>query len=169
MNKKLITAFLAAALLFTQLPAALAASVPSREDAAQALAALDIMVGDQSGNLNLGAPVTRAEFAKLVVAATPGGESVGDTVGVSPYPDVPRDHWAAPWIKAAVDQGLVKGNLYGCFEPGRTITLAEGVTIVLRLLGYQDGDFTGVWPAGQMARYRALKLDAGSPAARTRL
>ena len=76
MNKKLITAFLAAALLFTQLPAALAASVPSREDAAQALAALDIMVGDQSGNLNLGAPVTRAEFAKLVVAATPGDQGI---------------------------------------------------------------------------------------------
>ena len=35
------------------------------------------------------------------------------------------------------------------------------MTIVLRLLGYQDSDFTGVWPSGQMAQYRALKLNEG--------
>lgn len=160
MKKRMLSALLAGALLLALAPAALAAA-PSQEEAAQVLAALDIMVGDENGSLNLGSTVTRAEFAKLSVAATPAGDTVGDTVSVSPYPDVPRTNWAAPWIKAAVDQGLVKGNLYGYFEPNRTITLAEGVTIVLRLLGYQDGDFTGVWPAGQMAQYRALKLDQG--------
>lgn len=125
------------------------------------LAALDIMVGDESGNLNLGATVTRAEFTKLAVAASTSRDAVGDTVSVKPYPDVPQSHWAAPYIKAAVDLGLVQGDLHGNFNPGRSITLAEGVTIVLRLLGYQDSDFTGVWPSGQMAQYRALKLNEG--------
>ena len=141
-------------------PAALAAA-PAEEEAAQVLAALDIMVGDESGNLNLGATVTRAEFTKLAVAASTSRDAVGDTVSVKPYPDVPQSHWAAPYIKAAVDLGLVQGDLHGNFNPGRSITLAEGVTIVLRLLGYQDSDFTGVWPSGQMAQYRALKLNEG--------
>lgn len=160
MKKRLLSGLLALALLVSLLPAALAAA-PGEADAAQALAALDIMVGDQSGNLNLNATVTRAEFTKMAVAASPMRDAVGDTVSVKPYPDVPQDNWAAPWVKAAVDQGLVQGDLHGNFNPGRTITLAEGVTIVLRLLGYADSDFTGVWPSGQMAQYRALKLDQG--------
>ena len=151
---------LAVVLVLGLAPAALAAA-PAEEEAAQVLAALDIMVGDESGNLNLGATVTRAEFTKLAVAASTSRDAVGDTVSVKPYPDVPQSHWAAPYIKAAVDLGLVQGDLHGNFNPGRSITLAEGVTIVLRLLGYQDSDFTGVWPSGQMAQYRALKLNEG--------
>lgn len=68
------------------------------------------MVGDESGNLNLGATVTRAEFTKLAVAASTHRDAVGDTVSVKPYPDVPQSHWAAPYIKAAVDLGLVQGD-----------------------------------------------------------
>jgi len=160
MKKRLLSALLAVVMLFALAPAAFAAT-PDESECAQVLAALDIMVGDENGNLNLGNNVSRAEFAKLAVAASTSRDLVGDAVSVSPYPDVPMSHWAAPYIKAAVDLNLVKGNLRGYFEPDRTITLAEGVTIVLHLLGYQDSDFTGVWPSGQMAQYKALKLDAG--------
>lgn len=124
-------------------------------------AALDIMVGDSDGNLELGRAVTRAEFTKMAVAASTSRDAVGDTVPVKPYPDVPKPTGAAPWIKAAVDLGLVQGDLRGYFNPTQTITLAEGVTIVLRLLGYPDSAFTGVWPSGQMAQYKALKLNEG--------
>ena len=161
MKKRLLSALLLAALVLSLAPAALAAAAPDQEQAAEALAALDIMVGDENGNLNLGNTVTRAEFTKLAVAASTARDGVGDAVSVKPYPDVPQNHWAAPYIKAAVDLGLVEGDLQGYFNPQRSITLAEGVTIVLRLLGYTDSDFTGVWPAGQMAQYRALGLDAG--------
>ncbi len=159
-RKRILSGLLAAIVLISLTPAALAAT-PTVDDAAQALAALDIMVGDQDGNLNLDKTVTRAEFTKLAVAASPMRESVGDTVSVKPYPDVPQNHWAAPSVKAAVDLGLVQGDLRGNFNPGRSITLAEGVTIVLRLLGYEDSEFTGMWPSGQMAQYRALDLDRG--------
>ena len=164
MKQRLLSGLLCAALVLGLLPGlapAAQAAAPAEEDAAQVLAALDIMVGDASGNLNLDASVTRAEFTKMAVAASTSRDAVGDTVAVKPYPDVPQTHWAAPYIKAAVDLGLVQGDLHGNFNPGRTITLAEGVTIVLRLLGYEDADFTGVWPSGQMAQYRALDLDEG--------
>ena len=160
MKHRLLSGLLAAGLLLGLAPAALAAP-PVEGGAAQVLAALDIMVGDESGNLNLGATVTRAEFTKLAVAASTSRDTVGDAVAVKPYPDVPQTHWAAPYVKAAVDLSLVQGDLYGRFNPDQKITLAEGVTILLRLLGYTDSDFTGLWPAGQMAQYRALDLDEG--------
>ena len=58
MKKRFLSALLAAALALTLLPTALAAT--AAEDASQVLAALDIMVGDENGSLNLSAPVTRA-------------------------------------------------------------------------------------------------------------
>ena len=160
MKQRLLSGLLALVLALGLAPAALAAA-PTEDQAAQALAALDIMVGDENGDLALDRTITRAEFTKLAVAASTSRDTVGDTVAVKPYPDVPQTHWAAPYIKAAVDLGLVQGDLRGYFNPDRTITLAEGVTLVLRLLGYEDSQFTGVWPSGQMAQYRALDLDEG--------
>lgn len=160
MKKRILPILLTLALAASLLPAALAAPAPV-EDVAQVLAALDVMTGDQYGNLMLDRTVTRAEFTKLSIAASPMGKNVGAATTVSPYPDVPYTAWEAPYVEAAVAAGLVKGNLYGYFEPQREITLKEGVTIVLRLLGYSDGDFSGVWPTGQMTLYRNLDLDEG--------
>ena len=80
---------------------------------------------------------------------------------MSPYPDVPYTNWAAPYVEAAVSAGYVSGYLDGTFRPNHNISLAEGVTIALRLLGYQDSDFSGVYPTGQLAKYRSLGLDQG--------
>ena len=160
MKKRWITALLCLALLAGLIPAAQGVT-PGEEQAAQVLSALDIMVGDEEGNLNLGAIITRAEFTKLVMAASPQRESVGDAASVSPYPDVPRTHWAAPYVQAAVEAGYVNGYLDGTFRPSNPITLAEGVVMALRLLGYENSDFSGAYPAGQMAAYRNLGLDVG--------
>lgn len=157
MKKRVLSALLAAALTLSLVTPALA--VTSQDDAAQVLAALDIMTGDGSGNLNLSAPVTRAEFVKMLMAASP--ISVGDVTYVSPYPDVPASHWAAPYVEAAVTAGYVTGYLDGTFRPSNTITLAEGVVMALRLLGYTNEDFSGSFPAGQMAMYKTLDLDEG--------
>lgn len=157
MKKRVLSALLAAALTLSLACPALA--VTSRDDAAQALAALDIMTGDENGDLNLSAPVTRAEFVKMLMAASP--ISVGDVTYVSPYPDVPASHWAAPYVEAAVTVGYVTGYLDGTFRPANTITLAEGVVMALRLLGYSNEDFSGSFPAGQMSMYKTLDLDEG--------
>ena len=69
MKKRLLSGLLAVVLVLGLLPAAFAAA-PAQEEAAQVLAALDIMVGDENGNLNLDRAVTRAEFTKMAVAAS---------------------------------------------------------------------------------------------------
>ena len=157
MKKRVLAALLAAALSLSLVTPALA--LTRREEAAQVLSALAIMTGDEKGDLDLSAPVTRAEFVKMLMAASP--ISVGDVTYVSPYPDVPASHWAAPYVEAAVAAGYVTGYLDGTFRPDSQIQLVEGVSMVLSLLGYTNEDFSGAWGSGQMAKYQSLNLDRG--------
>lgn len=161
-RKRLLSALLSAVLLagLMVLPAGAANTVASVGEAAQVVSALGIMVGDESGDLQLSKQVTRAEFITMVVNASGAGDQVGQASS-SPYPDVPKSHWAAGYVEAAVKAGLITGYLDGTFRPSNPITLAEGATIVLKLLGYAPGDFSGDYPSGQMATYRNLKLDRG--------
>lgn len=160
-TKRLISALLAVCLtLALTLPASAAGSAASLEEAAQAVTSLGILSGDERGELNLGQRVTRAQFITMAVKALPGGDGVG-RAATSPYPDVPRSHWAAGYVEAAVARGLISGYSDGTFRPDREIGLAEGAAIVLALLGYGPSDFSGAYPTGQLAMYQRLKLDRG--------
>lgn len=162
MKKRIVSVLLSAALALPLASPALAevADVPQREKAA-VLKELEIMVGDQTGALHLERDVTRAEFTKLLMAASPYHDNLGQAAGTDPYPDVSHTSWYAPYVRAAVDLGYVKGDEQGWFHPDQVISLREGATMAVRLLGYQDADFNSPWPAGQMALFRSLDLDAG--------
>ena len=157
--KRTLAALLSALLLLGLFPAALAADTP--EDKAMVLSALDIMSGDENGDLNLAAPVTRAQFIKMAVAAHPTGRYAAQSAATSPFYDVPSTHWAAGYVSAAVDLGLARGYLDGLFRPDNTITLEEAVSILLKLLGYEDTDLVGAYPGPQLAAYHSLDLDEG--------
>ena len=108
MKKRVFTALLSLCLtLALALPAG-AAGQPQQEEAIQVVNALGIMVGDANGNMNLSSRVTRAEFITMAVKATPGGDQIGQAA-TSPYPDVPRSHWASGYVEAGVAAGLVSG------------------------------------------------------------
>ena len=100
-TKRLAAGILAACLtLSLALPASAAGNAAPLEDASQAVTALGIMSGDGSGDLKLSQKVTRAEFVTMVIKASPGGDGVGQAA-TSPYPDVPRSHWASGYVEAA--------------------------------------------------------------------
>ncbi len=155
-TKRFFSALLAACLtLALVLPATAAGAAPSLEDAVQAVTALGIATGE-----NLSQKVTRAEFTAMAVKAAPGGDGVGQAAA-SPYPDVPRSHWASGYVEAAVSRGLVTAYSDGTFRPDGEMKLAEGAEMVLALLGYSRSDFSGAYPTGQLSMYRSLKLDRG--------
>ena len=165
MKRRVVTALLAACLSLSLAAPALAAPASvSVDEVSRAVTALGIMAGDESGDLGLSRRVTRAEFVTMAIKATPGGGQVGQAA-TSPYPDVPRGHWASGYVEAAVSRGLVSGYSDGTFRPSKEIGLAEGVTMALALLGYGPEDFSGAYPTGQMALYHSLKLDRGVTAA----
>lgn len=160
MKKRIGAALLAASLGLSLVLPISAAGVVSEGEAAEVVGALNIMVGDENGDLNLDRDVKRAEFITMAVKASTMGDQVGEA-STSPYPDVPRKHWAAGFVQAGVQMGLISGYLDGTFRPDNKITLAEGATIVLKLLGYTGSDFSGAYPTAQMAMYHSLGLDEG--------
>ncbi len=114
------------------------------------LSYLDIMSGDPDGNMRLDDPVSRAEFSKMAVASSAYKNMVAAGLALSPFPDVTYKHWAAPYVRVAVTNNIVSGYPDGTFSPDNTVLYEEAVTMMLRVLGYQDSDFGNSWPLGQL-------------------
>ncbi len=145
--KKIISIGLVLAMTASLLVLPTAAATES--EMIQTVQALGIMVGDENGNMNLDDSVTRAQFATMSVRATPGGDSLSQTA-YAPFPDVPATHWSAAYVTVAVQSGYIVGYTDGTFQPDNQISLAEGLTMVLKILGYSSEYFTGTYPQAQM-------------------
>ncbi len=130
----------------------------AESDMADLLAKMSIMNGYPDGELHLDRTVTRAEFSKIAIAASPYKNQVASSVAVSPFSDVTYSHWAAPYIKLAVSSKLVNGYPDSTFRPDQTVLLEEAVTIFLKLLGYTNDDFGYSWPYGQVGLGQNLGL-----------
>ena len=154
--KKRILSLLAALALALSLaaPAALAAD---GDTMLETIRVLGILSGDENGNLNLSAPVTRAEFTKMMTAASVYKDSVGAGTA-SLFTDVKSGHWAGGYIKLAVEQGWFTGYVDGSFRPDNTITLEEACTALLRLLGYDASTLAGSFPDAQLSKAKAVGL-----------
>lgn len=162
MKRKLVSALLCTSLVLgCGVPAFAAAASADQTTVIQVIGALDIMTGDENGNLNLSSNVTRAEFAKMLVNASVYKDKTAAVSNSSPFKDVSYNHWAAAYIKTAVQQGWLTGYLDGTYRPEQTITLEEAATGVLKLLGYGTSDFSGSYPYGQLALYQSLGLAQG--------
>ena len=128
--------------------------------------ALEILQGDENGDLKLDSSVTRAQFVKMAVAASVYKDDADVTLSTAQFPDVSANHWAAGYIRVGVSSGWIRGYLDGNFRPNGNVKLEEAVTITLKLLGYTDSDFIGSYPDGPLAKYKALKLNTGISASR---
>lgn len=163
--KRLLTLPLALCLLVTLALPALATL--SDQDVLPTLKALEIMVGDEAGNLNLSAGVTRSEFAKLLVASSVHKDALGGQgAGYSLFTDVKSSHWASEYIKLCLDNGWMIGYTDGSFRPDNTVTLEEACTATLRLLGFDGSNLSGSFPAAQLNKASALGLRRGLDAVR---
>ncbi|MBU1026927.1 MAG: S-layer homology domain-containing protein [Candidatus Margulisbacteria bacterium] len=75
-------------------------------------------------------PITRAELVTLLVRSL-SVDLDAFTSEVS-FADVPKDHWAAKYITYAEATNLVAGYPDGTFQPNKSLTRAEGVTVLAR-------------------------------------
>lgn len=158
-KKKFVIFTVVAALLMAPVTTCVNAAELGTDTTLKILSALEIMNGDNNGNLNLTKPVTRAEFTKMVISASIYKSSSASSYAAAPYPDVPSNHWASGYVNTAKTLGLISGYLDGTFRPNATVKLEEAVTVLLKLLGYSSSDFTEVYPESQISLYKALKMD----------
>ena len=156
MKNRLIALCAALCLVLPLGTGALAAQ--STDTALETVKVLGIMVGDENGNMNLSSPVTRAEFVKMMTAASAYQDTVGSGYGSSLFKDVKSSHWAGEYIRLGVEQGWFNGYVDGTFRPDSSITLEEGCTALLRLLGYDSGSLAGSFPTAQLSKSSAIGL-----------
>ncbi|WNS43166.1 S-layer homology domain-containing protein [Paenibacillus sp. MMS20-IR301] len=89
---------------------------------------LGIINGYEDNSFKPDAPVTRAEFAAMI------GRAFGLTpVTAAGFKDT-GTNWAAGYIGALTDKGIVTGYADGSFKPNAKISRAEMVAIIARVL-----------------------------------
>lgn len=125
------------------------------------LRAIGVVSGGPDGNFRPYDGLTRAEFAKLAVHMLDQQDSVSSNVGSPLFDDISRDHWALGYINYAVKNSYIVGYPDGTFHPEESLTYAQAVTIVLRLLGYQAADVGKFWPSDYLQRAASMGLTEG--------
>ena len=105
------------------------ASVSWAKDAILALEAKGIINGKADGVFAPNDLITRAEFIKLLVAATNAELADGE---ISSFTDVSADAWYCPYIAAAEKSELILGNDDNKFMPSENITRQDMAVILSR-------------------------------------
>ncbi|MEW6724108.1 MAG: S-layer homology domain-containing protein [Bacillota bacterium] len=145
---------LAVAIILAVVPAASA----TVSDRSFDLAAYGILRGDAYGNLRLNDRVTRAEMAAILCRLS--GWDYSASVA-APFTDISPSHWASGYISHASQQGWIKGYVDGRFQPETAVSHAQALTMLVRLLGYEDRASRSAWPTGYLNVAGQLGLTTG--------
>lgn len=126
------------------------------------LKTLEIMVGDDNGDMRFEDTITRAEFTKVATMLSSYRNSIALNQKTSPFYDVPYKHWAVGYIRAGVDNGIITGYPDSTFKPDNDVLYEEALTILLKILGYGGGsDFQGSYPYSQYSLANSIDLTEG--------
>jgi|GEM_PF-4870880 len=94
------------------------------------LASQDIIKGYPDGKFLPQTGLTRAQAAVVMVKA---GKISLDQNAISPFKDVKANHWARPYIAAAVKAGYISGYPNKTFQPDQPLSRAQGISLLLKL------------------------------------
>ncbi|CAM4409321.1 S-layer homology domain-containing protein [Paenibacillus macerans] len=127
---------------------------------------LRIVDGYKDGTFRPDGSVTRAEFTAMIVSAF----GLTPSAAAAVFKDT-GSHWAAGYIGALAEKGIVNGYADGSFKPNATITRAEMVTMISRVMNlsvlstgarasYSDVS-SGHWAADAIEQASSAKLIQG--------
>ena len=148
---------------------------PAVAEAAEVLRLLGVVNGTGGTAFNPGGTLTRAEFCKMAIEIMGKGEEASAQMNRTIFLDVKGDHWARGYINlaastrlGATEEGgggemLMVGVGDGTFRPNQTITFAEAVTIMMRILGYTASDVASgsSWYSGYLSSAAVIGLTDG--------
>ena len=123
-------------------------------DAAEMLRLLGVVDGTGGTSFKPDGTLTRAEFCKMTVEIMGRGGEEPAQRSRTIFTDVGPTYWARGYVNlassitigggtgedASAGTRLIMGVGDGTFQPNRPITYGEAVTILMRVLGYSDGD-----------------------------
>lgn len=159
--RKLISLVLALVMVLGLAVPAMAAAESVQETAGGRLLSLGVIEGYTDGTLGLDKTITRAEIA-VVLARIAGMGEAADLLKDTPskFSDVKTGEWYTGWINLASSQGWVVGDPQGTFRPNDSISYREIVTVLLKVLGYDD-NLPGDWPTNFLAKAASLGITKG--------
>ena len=125
-------------------------------EAIEVLKAVGIMVGDDQGNFNPDATVSRNEMA--VVMSNLMAYNVATYRDTSPFTDVPE--WAEPYVAACYTNGITAGYDATTYGGSDAVTTAQAALMVMKALGYfqYQSDFGGDWQLSTVAQGNRIDL-----------
>ena len=112
-------------------------------EAVDYLTAVGVVGGDQNGNFQPDATLTRAEYCVMIANMLTGGNFDANLFAgtTTPFTDV-AGHWGANYIAYCYSVGVIAGTSATTFEPDATLTAAQAAAILLMALGYnQNNEF----------------------------
>jgi hypothetical protein len=124
------------------------------QEAIDVAQAVGIMTGDENGNFNPDNGVTRNEMA--VIMCNLLDLQVGSST--SPFTDV--DSWAAPYVAACYNNGIVAGTSATTYGGNETVTSAQAGLMVMKALGYfgYQGEFGQDWKVAVTKKANQISL-----------
>ena len=138
------------------------ADVTSKQnkEAIEVAQAVGVMIGDDKGNFNPDAKVTRVEMA--VVMSNLLNLKVDDfKAAKTGFTDVPA--WAAPYVAACKADGIIAGYSATTFGSNDTVTAAQAALMMMKALGYFQfaPDFGDDWQLATVKQASKIKLYDG--------
>ncbi len=175
MIKTRLTATLLAATLAISLAVPVGATASSFSDIsdsntavyADVLRLMGVVDGVGSNAFNPQGTLTRGAFCKMLVVYMGLEDNLALYETRTIFRDVPASHWASSYVNLAAstpsgEEGmLISGVGDGTFQPDSILTYAQAVTILIRVLGYSDGDTGAIWPQGYLNLATSIGLTEG--------
>ena len=133
---------------------------------------LGIFKGDANGNLRLEDKIIRSEIITTFVRTLGLEEDTGTKAASLSFTDINSSHWAYNYIKTAVKYGFIAGYPDNTIGADKNITYAEALTLLTRILGYEEVLTSGKWPENvvtlctQLGITRDTKLSLDQPITR---
>ena len=97
-----------------------------------------IISGYPDGTFGQDKTITRAEFAKIIVTFL-NLQNIGTEGLPTGFADVDdTNHWGQPYIRTAIDRGIILGYPDGTFKPDNPVKYCEAVKMMVCALNYGE-------------------------------
>jgi len=155
--KKIFHGLLAGFVLAVSAPLSFAAfddvySSHANLDAINYVQSQGIVDGYPDGTYKPDQYINRAEFTKIIVGALldyspnqdPSGYDIYALVGLN-FSDIISGEWYVPYLRRAVDNGIISGYPDGTFKPADNINFAEAAKILVKGYDFEHYEDSVTW------------------------
>lgn len=125
--------------LFIALCVAMPTAFANNTSYADELFELNLFRGTENG-YELQKTFTREEAATMLVRLLGEEDGLSSSYYTQRFTDVEKDRWSYSYVMYCYENGITKGTSGTTFTPEADISAQEFITLVLRLLGYNEAE-----------------------------